>query len=77
MYALKRIAAYAIDMALVYMPLAALIGYSEAPFMAKLSPHLHMFASLGAMAFAFGGPILINGVLTGLTGAFPASSSCS
>ena len=49
MYALKRIAAYAIDMALVYTPLAALIGYGEAPFMGQLSPHLHMFASLGAI----------------------------
>ncbi len=71
MYALKRIAAYAIDMALVYMPLAALIGYSKTPFMGRLSPHLHLFGSLGAMAFAFGGPILVNGVLTGLTGRSP------
>ena len=71
MYVLKRIAAYAIDMALVYTPLAALIGYGEAPFMGRLSPHFHMFASLGAMAFAFGGPILVNGVLTGLFGRSP------
>jgi uncharacterized RDD family membrane protein YckC len=71
MYALKRIAAYVIDMVLVYTPLAALIGLGETPFLSRLSPHLHMFATLGATGFAFGGPILVNGILTGLTGRSP------
>ena len=71
MYALKRIAAYAIDMILVYTPLAAVIGYGESPFMGALSAHFQLFASLGAMAFAFGAPILLIGTLTGLTGRSP------
>jgi uncharacterized RDD family membrane protein YckC len=71
MYVLKRIAAYVIDMALVYAPLTALIGFGEAPFVPRISPHLHIFAMLGATGFAFAGPILINGILTGLTGRSP------
>ena len=54
MYALKRIAAYVIDMILVWTPLAALIGYDEAPFLGRLSPQFHIFARLGATALAFG-----------------------
>jgi uncharacterized RDD family membrane protein YckC len=71
MYALKRIAAYVIDMILVWTPLAALIGYDEAPFLGRLSPQFHIFARLGATALAFGAPILVNGILTGLTGRSP------
>jgi hypothetical protein len=50
MYALKRIAAYAIDMALVYMPLAALLGYGDAALIGRLSPHLRTFAAFGSWA---------------------------
>jgi uncharacterized RDD family membrane protein YckC len=71
MYALKRIAAYAIDMALVYMPLAALLGYGDAALIGRLSPHLRTFAAFGSWAVVFGGPILVNGILTGLTGCSP------
>jgi uncharacterized RDD family membrane protein YckC len=71
MYALKRIAAYMIDMMLVYSPLAALIGMGEAPLLGRIPLHLHLFGSLGASAVALGVPILVNGVLTGLTGRSP------
>jgi len=71
MYALKRIIAYVIDMALVYSPLMALMAYAETPFLGKLTPHFHFFGPLGAMGIAFAGPILVNGVLTGLTGRSP------
>jgi uncharacterized RDD family membrane protein YckC len=71
MYPLKRMIAYVIDMALVYSPLMALMAYVEVPFLGKLPPHFHLFGSLGAMGFALAGPILVNGVLTGLTGRSP------
>jgi uncharacterized RDD family membrane protein YckC len=71
MYALKRIAAYAIDMVLIYAPLATLVGYGREPVMARIQPHMHMFASLGASAVSLGLPILVNGILTGLTGRSP------
>lgn len=71
MYPLKRIAAYVIDMAVVYTPLAVLIGFGEVPFLDQISTHLHMIASVGASALAMGGPIVVNGILTGLTGRSP------
>lgn len=71
MYALKRIVAYAIDMILVYSPLAALIGYGEFMIGERFSPHLRLFGMLGAWGLSMGVPIVFNGVLTGLTGRSP------
>ena len=70
MYALKRIAAYAIDLALVWTPMALLLEFGGS-LMEGGSPRLHMIATLGAWGFTIGGPVLINGVLTGLTGRSP------
>jgi uncharacterized RDD family membrane protein YckC len=70
MYALKRIAAYAIDLALVWTPIALLLEFGW-PHLEGGSPRLYLIASLGAWGFALGGPVLINGVLTGLTGRSP------
>jgi uncharacterized RDD family membrane protein YckC len=70
MYALKRMAAYAVDMALVWGPLAFLIGFGESAIL-RASPRLHGFSLLGASGFTLIGPILINGILTGLTGRSP------
>jgi len=71
MYPLKRIAAYIIDMVLVWAPITALIAYVEAALVGQVSPHLHMFAAMGGWGFSIGGPILVNGILTGLTGRTP------
>jgi uncharacterized RDD family membrane protein YckC len=71
MYALKRIAAYVIDMVLVWGPLATLIGYGEAPLLGRFSPRFHMIAALGSWGFTILGPVLVNGILTGLTGRSP------
>jgi uncharacterized RDD family membrane protein YckC len=71
MYALKRIAAYVIDMVLVWAPLGALIGLGETPLMSGLSPRLHLIGALGAWGFTLVGPVLVNGILTGLTGRSP------
>jgi uncharacterized RDD family membrane protein YckC len=69
MYALKRIAAYAIDIALVWSPIVLLLEFG--PEMEWASPRLQMFASFGAWGFTLVGPVLINGILTGLTGRSP------
>jgi hypothetical protein len=70
MYALKRIAAYAIDMALVWLPLTYLLNFGGTGLW-RVFPRLHGFALLGASGFALVGPILVNGILTGLTGRSP------
>jgi uncharacterized RDD family membrane protein YckC len=70
MYALKRIAAYAIDTALVWTPIALLLEFSDSLFEGS-SPRLLMLASLGAWGFTIAGPVLIIGTLTGLTGRSP------
>jgi uncharacterized RDD family membrane protein YckC len=71
MYALKRIAAYVIDMILVWAPLGVLVNFGEGAFVKEGSPHLHMIAGLAAWGFAIAGPVLVNGILTGLTGRSP------
>jgi uncharacterized RDD family membrane protein YckC len=68
MYALKRMAAYAIDFFLVFTPIAAFIAYGENAFAGRVSPRLYMIAATGSWGFSILGPILINGISTGLTG---------
>ncbi len=70
MYALKRIAAYAIDMALVWAPLGLLLEFGE-PLMERASLHFHLLATLGACGFTLVAPVLVIGTLTGLTGRSP------
>lgn len=71
MYALKRIAAYAIDMAIFWLPMTLLINHGEAPLVGRMPPRFHMFAALGSWGFSILGPVLVNGTLTGLTGRSP------
>ena len=69
-YALKRIAAYAIDLALVWAPMALLLEFGP-PLMKDTNPGFQMFTWFGAWGFTVVGPVLINGILTGLTGRSP------
>ena len=69
-YALKRIAAYAIDLALVWAPLGLLLEFGQ-PFLKHAQPRLQLFTWVGAWGFTAVGPVLINGILTGLTGRSP------
>jgi uncharacterized RDD family membrane protein YckC len=69
-YALKRIAAYAIDLALVWTPMALLLEFGQ-PLLKDTQPRIQMFAWMGTWGFTVIGPILINGILTGLTGRSP------
>jgi len=71
MYALKRIAAYVIDMVLIWTPFALVIRYGEASLVRPFSPRLHMIAVVGTWGFTCIGPVLVNGILTGLTGRSP------
>ncbi len=71
MYTLKRIAAYAIDMALVWAPLTYLLTFGQSARFLHGSPRLHGFLFLGASGLSLAGPVLFNGILTGLTGRSP------
>ncbi len=71
MYALKRIAAYVIDMVLVWTPLAIVASVGDAEFVGHISKHFNMIAALASWGFAILGPVLVNGTLTGLTGRSP------
>jgi uncharacterized RDD family membrane protein YckC len=71
MYALKRIAAYAIDVAIFWLPMTMLINLGEAPLVNDIPRRFHMFAALGSWGLSIVGPVLINGTLTGLTGRSP------
>jgi uncharacterized RDD family membrane protein YckC len=69
-YALKRIIAYGIDLALVWAPMGLLLEFGQ-PLLKGAPPRFQMFAWLGAWGFTLAGPVLINGILTGLTGRSP------
>jgi uncharacterized RDD family membrane protein YckC len=68
MYALKRIAAYGIDMLLVWMPLAALTRYGETWILSGSHRRMLMVGGIAAWGFTIIGPVIVNGILTGLTG---------
>ena len=70
-YALKRIAAYIIDFALIYMPVTVLLTFGQAMLFTGISPHLHMFAALGSWGISILAPVLVTGTLIGLTGRTP------
>ena len=71
MYALKRIAAYAIDIAIFWLPMTLLVNFGEGPFEEDLPRRFHMIAMLGSWGLSIAGPVLVNGILTGLTGRSP------
>jgi uncharacterized RDD family membrane protein YckC len=70
MYALKRIAAYAIDLLIYWVPSYLLLSFGE-PIIEQSSPHLYLYAIFASWGLSLAGPVLINGVLTGLTGRSP------
>ena len=71
MYALKRIAAYAIDIAILWLPMTLLFNFGEGPFEEDVPRRFHMIAMLGSWGLSIAGPVLVNGILTGLTGRSP------
>ncbi len=70
-YALKRIAAYIIDFAVIYMPITFLMEFGQATFVTGIPPHLHMFAAMGSWGVSILAPVLVTGTLIGLTGRTP------
>jgi uncharacterized RDD family membrane protein YckC len=70
-YALKRIAAYIIDFALIYIPITTLLEIAQAGLFTRIPQHLVAFASLGSWGISILGPVLVSGVLIGLTGRTP------
>ena len=71
MYALKRIVAYAIDVALMSSLMWAGMFYLQSKMLHLRDPQMQGFASLATGALSLFGPVLILGTLTGLTGRTP------
>ena len=71
MYALKRIAAYVIDMVIVMGPLTALFTMGESWLLYALPASLHVVPLIFVWPISFGFPVLFLGTLTGLTGRSP------
>jgi uncharacterized RDD family membrane protein YckC len=70
-YALKRIGAFIIDLALLYAPLSFLFSFGEASLFARIPEGLHVFAGWGSLGLSLGLPVLVTGTLVGLTGRTP------
>jgi hypothetical protein len=70
-YALKRIAAYSVDFALIYIPITTLLKIAQAALLTGIPEHLLAFTSLGSWGISILGPVLVSGVLIGLTGRTP------
>jgi uncharacterized RDD family membrane protein YckC len=70
-YALKRIIAYVIDMLLVVGPLSGLMTAGELSLIDSIPGPLHGFTAMGLGFLALGAPVLVLGVLSGLTGRTP------
>jgi uncharacterized RDD family membrane protein YckC len=70
-YALKRIAAYIIDFALIYTPITSLLTLGGGPILGRISPHFHMFAATASWGISLLAPVLVTGTLIGLTGRTP------
>ena len=71
MYALKRIAAYVIDMVLVMGPLTTLFTMGESWLLQALPASLHAVPLFLIWPISMGFPVLFLGTLTGLTGRSP------
>jgi uncharacterized RDD family membrane protein YckC len=71
MYALKRIAAYAIDLMLIVGPCSALITYGEFWIFQVVPQSMHLFSGLGMWGVSLALPVLLLGTLSGLTGRTP------
>lgn len=70
-YALKRIAAYIIDFALIYAPITSLIALGEGKVLGGTLPHFHGFAAMAGWGMSILAPVLVTGTLVGLTGRTP------
>ncbi len=71
MYALKRMAAYAIDLLLLYAPITAALSFGEMWLMASLPSVAHMPLGIGAWGLSILIPAVIVGTISGLTGRTP------
>ncbi len=71
MYALKRMAAYAIDLVLVFTPLTAAIAYGDAMLLHLAPPALHGPFALGSWGLSILIPAVVVGTISGLTGRTP------
>ena len=71
MYALKRMAAYAIDLVLLYTPIAAAISYGEMRLLSFLPGTIHAPFGIGAWGLSILIPAVVVGTICGLTGHTP------
>jgi uncharacterized RDD family membrane protein YckC len=71
MYALKRMAAYAIDLIVLFTPITLLIGLGEARFLSLAPEALHAPFAIGAWGLSVLIPAVIIGTISGLTGRTP------
>ena len=71
MYALKRMAAYAIDFILIFAPLSAAIAYGDAMLLHFAPQALHGPLSLGSWGLSILIPAVVVGTISGLTGRTP------
>ncbi len=71
MYALKRMAAYVIDLVILFTPITAAITYGETQLLPIVPVHFHFLAGLGGMGVSILVPVVVVGTISGLTGTDP------
>jgi uncharacterized RDD family membrane protein YckC len=71
MYALKRMAAYAIDLILLFTPISVGLGFAEAKLLSLTPEALHVPFAFGSWGFAILVPAVVVGTISGLTGRTP------
>lgn len=71
MYALKRMAAYVIDLVILFTPITAAITYGETQLLPIVPVHFHFLAGLGGMGVSILVPVVVVGTISGLTGRTP------
>jgi uncharacterized RDD family membrane protein YckC len=71
MYALKRMAAYAIDLILLYTPIASALAVGEMYLMTSLPERARMPIGFGAWGISLIVPAVVVGTISGLTGRPP------
>jgi uncharacterized RDD family membrane protein YckC len=71
MYALKRMAAYAIDVILLYTPIAAAVAYGQGMLILRTPTALHAPFAMGSWGISILVPAVVVGTISGLTGCTP------
>ena len=71
MYALRRIIAYVIDMGLIVTPVGVFMGPLQARLTAILPSVWQVYSGFFGWVLSMGVPVLVLGVLVGLTGRTP------